>query len=130
MDDTVKIIYTNPRKGVFVLCTYLAKLAYLIDSNTPMGYNCDMKQDSKKQASRRLKIIEGQVRGLLRMVEEEKYCIDIINQSLAIKQALSGVEDVVLENHLSTHVTEQVKRGREDKAIKEILAVYKAQRKR
>ena len=89
-----------------------------------------MKQGIKKKAIRRLKIVEGQVRGLQRMVEEEKYCIDIINQSLAIKEALSGVEDLILENHLSTHVVEQMKSGKEAKAIKEILSVYKMSKRK
>ena len=89
-----------------------------------------MKQDLKKKAIRRLKIVEGQIRGLQRMVEEEKYCIDIINQSSAVKEALSGVEDLMLENHLSTHVVEQMKSGKHQKAIQEIVSVYKlAQRK-
>jgi CsoR family transcriptional regulator, copper-sensing transcriptional repressor len=64
------------------------------------------------------------------MVDEEKYCVDIITQSSAIKKALSGVEDLVLENHLSTHVLQQVKNGKERKAISEILSVYKLARKK
>ena len=64
------------------------------------------------------------------MIEEEKYCIDIIHQSLAIKEALSGVEDLILKNHLSTHVIEQIKSGKELKAIKEILSVYKLSKKK
>ena len=74
---------------------------------------------------RRLKILEGQVRGLHRMVDEEKYCVDIINQSSAVKNALSGVESLLLKNHLSTHVIDQIKHGKEEKVIKEILSVYK-----
>ena len=89
-----------------------------------------MKQELKKKAIRRLKIVEGQVRGLQRMVEEEKYCIDVINQSSAVKEALSGVEDLMLENHLSTHVVEQVKSGKNKKAVKEIMSVYKLAQKK
>lgn len=89
-----------------------------------------MKQELKKKISRRLKILEGQVRGLHRMVDEEKYCVDIINQSSAIKRALSGVEGLILENHLSTHVIDQIKHGKEEKAIKEILSVYKLSEKK
>ena len=85
----------------------------------------DMKKESKHKALRRLKIIEGQVRGVQKMIEEEQYCIDIITQAEAIKEALSGVEDVILENHLSTHVRHQMKHGQESKAIKEIIEVYK-----
>ncbi len=64
------------------------------------------------------------------MVAEGKYCIDIINQSLAIKQALSGVEDLILENHLATHVVMQMKQRQEGRAIKEILSVYKLSKKK
>ncbi|OHA63848.1 MAG: hypothetical protein A2843_02375 [Candidatus Wildermuthbacteria bacterium RIFCSPHIGHO2_01_FULL_48_27b] len=84
-----------------------------------------MKQNLKQKAIRRLKILEGQIRGLQRMVEENEYCIDILRQSLAVKQALSSVEDLILENHLSTHVVEQIKSGKEAKSTKEILEIYK-----
>ncbi|MCE9628775.1 MAG: metal-sensing transcriptional repressor [Candidatus Vogelbacteria bacterium] len=90
-----------------------------------------MRQDIKTKAARRLKIVEGQVRGLQKMVEEEKYCIDIITQASAIKEALTGVEDLILENHLTTHVIHQIKHGKEQQAATEILKVYKlAQRKK
>lgn len=90
----------------------------------------NMKKDIKPRAVRRLKIIEGQIRGLQKMVEEDKYCIDIITQASAIKEALSGVEDLLLENHLSTHVIHQVKNGHEAQATEEILKVYKLKRKK
>ena len=90
-----------------------------------------MRTDIKQQVQNRLKRVEGQVRGLQKMVEEEKYCVDIITQSSAIKEALSGVENLMLENHLSTHVLEQMKSGKEKSAIAEVLKVYKlAQKKR
>ena len=90
-----------------------------------------MRADIKRKAIRRLKMIEGQVRGLQRMVDEEKYCVDIIIQASAVKEALSGVKDLMLENHLSTHVIEQIKSGKEKQAIAEIMKIYKlAQKKR
>lgn len=89
-----------------------------------------MKLKDKKRIIHRLKIIEGQIRGLQKMVEEEKYCIDIITQSLAIKQALSCIEDIFLENHLSTHVIDQVKSGNKKKAIEEIMKIYKISKKK
>jgi len=88
-----------------------------------------MKQDIKNKALKRLKIIEGQVRGLQAMVEGEKYCIDIITQTSAVRRALSGVEDLILENHLSTHVIHQIKHGHEDQPVKEILKIYSLKRK-
>ena len=89
-----------------------------------------MKKHTKDGVMRRLKILEGQVRGLQRMVEGEEYCIDILNQSLAAKKALSGIEDLILENHLSTHVIEQIRAGNEAKSIEEIVAIYKLSKKR
>ena len=87
-----------------------------------------MKNDKQKLV-RRLKIIEGQVRGLQEMIEKDTYCIDVITQTSAIKQALSGIEDVLLHGHLGHCVVNQIKSGQTDKATKEILKVYALKRK-
>lgn len=89
-----------------------------------------MKQVIKIEVQNRLKRIEGQVRGLQRMVADEKYCIDVITQTSAVKKALSAVEDAMLENHLSTHVIAQIKSGNAKKATEEILSVYKVSKKK
>ncbi len=88
-----------------------------------------MKTNQKKKLIKRLKIIEGQVRGVQSMVLKDTYCIDVITQSSAIKQALSGIEDVLLENHLATCVVNQIKQGKTKQPTKEILKVYKLKRK-
>jgi len=88
-----------------------------------------MKVDQKNKLIKRLKIIEGQVRGVQSMVEKDAYCIDVITQSSAIKQAISGIEDVLLENHLSTCVVDQIRNGKDRQPTKEILKVYKLKRK-
>ena len=85
-----------------------------------------MKKDIKSKASRRLKIIKGQINGLEKMVQEEQYCIDIINQTDAIREALSGVRDLILENHLMTHLVCQMKDGEEKKAVSEMMKIYKS----
>lgn len=90
----------------------------------------DMKSGVKKKLERRLKIIEGQVKGLQKMIEDEAYCIDIITQTSAVRQALSSVEDVMLENHLSTHVVAQMKSGEHKRVTAEILSVYKISKKK
>jgi DNA-binding FrmR family transcriptional regulator len=77
---------------------------------------------------RRLKIVEGQVRGLQDMLTKGAYCIDVITQVSAVKQALTGVENTIMENHLGTCVVEQMKKGKESKAIAEILKVYRIKR--
>lgn len=85
--------------------------------------------EGKQNVMRRLKIIEGQIRGLQEMVAEDTYCIDIITQSSAVKQALSGVEDTLLENHLNHCVHKQMTSGQTAKAVAEVLKVYKLKRK-
>lgn len=82
-----------------------------------------------KKLVRRLKIIEGQVRGLASMIEKNIYCIDIIAQTSAVKQALSQVEDALLESHLKSCVHHQMTSGQSSKAVGEVLKVYKLKRK-
>jgi DNA-binding FrmR family transcriptional regulator len=86
-------------------------------------------KNSKQKLIQRLKIVEGQVRGLQDMLENDIYCIDIITQTSAIKQALSSVEDALMEGHLGHCVVNQIKSGREKKAVEEILKVYQLKRK-
>jgi len=63
------------------------------------------------------------------MVQNEKYCVDIITQTSAVRKALSSVEDLILENHLSTHVVHQMKHGDTAKPVKEILKIYRLKSK-
>lgn len=85
--------------------------------------------DSKHTLVKRLKIIEGQVRGLQDMLEKDVYCIDVITQTSAVKQALSRVEDALMENHLGTCVVAQMKKGEKAKVQREMLKVYRLKRK-
>lgn len=100
---------------------------------TPRGvYTTTMKHvddKSKVKIIRRLKLIEGQVRGLQKMIENDTYCIDVITQTSAVKQGLSNVEDLLLENHLGGCILNQIKSGKTDQAKQEILKVYKLKRK-
>ena len=83
----------------------------------------------KTKIIKRLKLIEGQIRGLQKMVEEDRYCIDVITQTSAVKQGLSNIEDILLESHLGHCLINQIKSGKSDKATDEILKVYKLKRK-
>ncbi|MFA5132007.1 MAG: metal-sensitive transcriptional regulator [Candidatus Paceibacterota bacterium] len=87
-----------------------------------------MNQDIPKLI-RRLKIIEGQVRGLQEMLEKKTYCIDVITQTSAIKQALSTIEDALMEGHLEHCVVDQAKKGQLEKIKSEVLKVYRLKRK-
>lgn len=86
-------------------------------------------QANKQKLIRRLKILEGQVRGLEKMIDNDTYCIDVITQTSAVKQALSSIEDVLLESHLGHCVVNQIKKGQTSKATAEILKVYQLKRK-
>jgi len=89
-----------------------------------------MKNDIQQKAVRQLKIIEGQVRGLQKMITEDKYCIDIITQSSAVRNSLGSVEEKILEEHLTTCTVKQMQGTGKKKAITEILAVYKLAKKK
>jgi len=88
-----------------------------------------MKHTNTQQSIvRRLKILEGQVRGLQDMVAKGVYCIDIITQTSAVRQGLANVETILMEDHLGSCVVHQMKSGQVEKAKGEILKVYKLKR--
>jgi DNA-binding FrmR family transcriptional regulator len=76
-----------------------------VDIYTPEGYPSSMAKSSKSSCLKRLSRIEGQVRGLARMVEDDRYCIDIVTQIAAVRAALRRVEEEVLRDHI-THCVE------------------------
>jgi CsoR family transcriptional regulator, copper-sensing transcriptional repressor len=96
---------------------------------TPWGYTIVMKKKIKQSAKHRLAIVAGQVGGIEEMVRQEKYCVDVITQIEAVREALSSVGDLLLQNHLETHVMHQMKHGNGKKAVREILKIYKLKSK-
>ncbi|HJU17725.1 MAG TPA: metal-sensitive transcriptional regulator [Stellaceae bacterium] len=70
-----------------------------------------MQDVTRKAAATRLKRIEGQVRGLLRMVEEDRYCVDTLTQISAVRSALQKVEELILKDHLSHCVADAFASG-------------------
>lgn len=73
-----------------------------------------------KKLMNRLSRIEGQVRGIKRMLEKDAYCIDIITQVAAVQSALAGFNKALLREHISTCVVEDVRQGKEDK-VEELI---------
>ncbi len=90
-----------------------------------------MKKNTKKETSRRLKIIEGHLKKVIKMVEEDKYCIDVLQQSLAIQNALKKVDGLILNQHLHKCVAGAMKKGnsKKEKSIKELLKIYQLSNK-
>ncbi len=68
----------------------------------------------KDATIKRLNRIEGQVRGIGRMIEEKRYCIDVLQQTQAIKSALAKVEDAILKDHAATCVETAIASGEEE----------------
>ena len=81
-------------------------------------------QDVKVKAQKRINIIKGQLDGLQRMIDADEYCIDLLNQSLAIQNSLRSLDSVLFERHLTTHVTHQLK-NEEAKAVSELVTLFK-----
>ena len=84
-----------------------------------------------REVVERLKSVEGHVRGIARMVEEDRYCVDIIRQVQAVQQALERVNGLLLEGHLQTCVTEAVRGddpGQRERVIGELMDVFDAAR--
>ena len=86
--------------------------------------------DAKKDALKRLAYIEGHLSGVKRMVEEDKYCVDILKQTFAVRRAIQKLESRLLEGHLHSCVIEGVKDGREDQVLGELLELYALSDKR
>ena len=82
-------------------------------------------QKLKNRALHRAKIIRGQLAGLIKAIEKENYCPELLGQSLSIQRSLKSLDAFLLENHLRTHVKRQMRQtGEEEKAIRELIKVY------
>lgn len=81
----------------------------------------------KKRSQHRLKIIKGHVNALETMIDDEKYCMDILTQSLAIQKSLSSLSKLILDNHIQTHVAHMMSSSdtkQVEKAIEELRQLY------
>ena len=90
------------------------------------AYSQGVIDDIKKRALHRTSILEGQVRGLAKMIENEDYCMDIIAQSRAVQKALASLDKLLIENHLRTHVAHMFAEGgaEREQAVAELLKAY------
>lgn len=82
-------------------------------------------KDTQERISHRLKIARGHLDKVIRMIEEDEYCIDVLHQMQAVESALKETGNVVLENHLKTCVADAISKGNKDEAISEIMQVFK-----
>lgn len=86
-----------------------------------------MRKQAKAETLKRLKRIEGQVRGLSRMVEDGRYCIDIVTQLLAVRAALRRTEDEIMRDHVASCVEGAIESGNkyeQRKKVAELMDVF------
>lgn len=79
---------------------------------------------SKPEALKRLNYIEGHLQGVRRMIEEDKYCVDVLKQTYAIRRAIEKLEALILGSHLKGCVVHGIKEGREREVTAELLELY------
>ena len=83
-----------------------------------------MHTDKRTDILKRLAFIEGHVQGVRRMVEQDKYCVDVLKQTFAVRRAIEKMEGLMLDNHLHTCVVEGIKGGREEQVMGELVELY------
>ena len=80
--------------------------------------------EAKADALKRLSYIEGHLSGIRKMLEEDKYCVDVLKQTFAVRRAIEKMESILLEGHLQSCVVEGIKAGREDEVVGELTDMY------
>jgi CsoR family transcriptional regulator, copper-sensing transcriptional repressor len=78
----------------------------------------------KQDVLKRLNYIEGHLGGIRKMIEEDKYCVDILRQTYAVRKAIEKLEGLLVESHLHTCVPEGIAEGRSDEVINELVQLY------
>lgn len=79
----------------------------------------------KQDVARRLKIVDGHLKKVIEMVESNVYCIDILQQTAAVKNAIKKAEEVLLKNHINHCVVRAIKTNGQEKAVNELMQVFK-----
>ncbi len=82
-------------------------------------------KNTQERIVHRLKIAQGHIKKVIEMVEQDKYCIDVMHQLQAVESGLKETGNVLLENHLAGCVADAMTKGKKDEAIAEIMQVFK-----
>lgn len=82
-------------------------------------------KDIQERIVHRLKIAKGHLEKVIKMIEEDRYCIDVLHQMQAVESGLKETGNVVLENHLKSCVADAISIGEKDKVIAEIMTIFK-----
>ena len=82
-------------------------------------------KDTHERILHRLKISKGHLEKIIKMVEDDTYCIDVLHQMQAVESGLKETNNLVLENHLKTCAIDAIREGRQEEAIGEIMTIFK-----
>ena len=91
-----------------------------------------MRNETQRKADARLAKIEGQIRAVRKMVTEDRYCIDVVRQVQAARSALSGVESLIIDDHVDTCVQRALQAGKTDERkekVNELVSILTGKRK-
>ena len=80
--------------------------------------------DSKQEALNRLSYIEGHLRGIRKMVEEDQYCVDVLKQTYAVRCAIEKLETLLLHGHLAVCLPEGIREGKSEELAGELEALF------
>jgi DNA-binding FrmR family transcriptional regulator len=83
-----------------------------------------MQDETKTEVIKRLNFIEGHLAGIRRMVEADKYCVDVLKQTYAVRRAIEKMEAIMLAGHLHTCVVAGIREGRDDQVLAELSELY------
>ncbi len=81
-------------------------------------------ENSKQEALKRLAYIEGHLKGIRKMVEEDQYCVDVLKQTYAVQRAIQKFEGVLLHGHLNSCVPNGIREGRDQEVISELGELF------
>lgn len=84
-----------------------------------------MDKTAQRDVIKRLNIASGHLKKIINMVEEDRYCIDILQQTEAIKGSIKKTEEIMLDSHLHSCVVPSFKTGKSDGSIRELIEVFK-----
>ena len=84
----------------------------------------NVEAEVRDDALKRLSYIEGHLAGIRKMVEEDRYCVDVLKQTHAVRRALEKMEATVLQGHMETHVVDGIKSGNEGEIVGELMELF------
>ncbi|MCL4387375.1 metal-sensitive transcriptional regulator [Patescibacteria group bacterium] len=82
-------------------------------------------KNTQERIVHRLKIANGHLGKIIKMVESQEYCINILHQLHAVRKAIKEVDNIILENHLKTCATDAIRNGNQEETVKEVMNVFK-----